>query len=80
MNDSIKEPILQLRNLSKHFGAVKAVDNVSLDIGDGEFLTLLGPSGSGKTTILNMIAGFEFPTSGEETSVWCFRTMPCFRT
>ena len=65
MNDSIKEPILQLRNLSKHFGAVKAVDNVSLDIGAGEFLTLLGPSGSGKTTILNMIAGFEFPTSGE---------------
>jgi ABC-type Fe3+/spermidine/putrescine transport system ATPase subunit len=38
---------------------------VNQHIGDGEFLTLLGPSGSGKTTILNMIAGFEFPTSGD---------------
>jgi len=65
MNDSMKETVLQLKNLSKHFGAVVAVDNVSLDIEDGWFLTLLGPSGSGKTTILNMIAGFEFPTSGD---------------
>ena len=65
MQNSEKEPILQLKNLNKHFGDVVAVEDVSLDIGEGEFLTLLGPSGSGKTTILNMIAGFEFPTSGE---------------
>ena len=57
--------ILKLKNLTKTFGSVTAVDNVSLDISDGEFLTLLGPSGSGKSTILNMIAGFEYPTSGE---------------
>ena len=56
---------LSLKRLSKYFGKVKAVDNVSLTVPRGEFLTLLGPSGSGKTTILNIIAGFEMPTSGE---------------
>ena len=56
---------LKLQNVSKHFGRVKAVDNVGLTVEQGQFLTLLGPSGSGKTTILNMIAGFEQPTSGE---------------
>jgi spermidine/putrescine ABC transporter ATP-binding subunit len=65
MSFSKGEPILGLRNLTKLFGTVVAVHDVSLDIGDGEFLTLLGPSGSGKTTILLMIAGFEFPTKGE---------------
>ena len=56
---------LELHNVFKLFGDVKAVDDVTLSIGHGEFLTLLGPSGSGKTTTLNMIAGFEIPTSGE---------------
>ena len=46
-------------------GEVTAVDDVSLQIEKGEFVTLLGPSGCGKTTTLRMIAGFEFPTTGE---------------
>lgn len=56
---------LELQNVFKLFGSIKAVDDVSLNIEHGEFLTLLGPSGSGKTTTLNMIAGFEIPTSGD---------------
>src|SRR5512143_2420938 len=59
-------PLLQLHHLTKRFpnGAL-AVDDVSLDVAPGEFLTLLGASGSGKTTTLRMIAGFEHPTGGE---------------
>ncbi len=57
-------PAIRLANISRHFGEVVAVDNVSLDILDGEFFTLLGPSGSGKTTCLRLIAGFDHPTSG----------------
>jgi len=56
---------LSVRNLSKHYGATRAVDDVSLDIPRGQFVTLLGPSGSGKTTILMAIAGFVQPTAGE---------------
>ena len=56
---------IELRNLSKHFKKVVAVQDVNLTIHDKEFLTLLGPSGCGKTTILNMIAGLEMPTQGE---------------
>lgn len=55
---------VSLQNVSRHFGAVKALDGVSLDIYDGEFFSMLGPSGSGKTTCLRLIAGFEQPTSG----------------
>ncbi|MBV2185289.1 MAG: ABC transporter ATP-binding protein [Rhizobium sp.] len=50
--------------VSRHFGAVKAVDAVDLAIAPGEFFAMLGPSGSGKTTCLRLIAGFEQPTSG----------------
>jgi len=57
-------PII-IRNLSKHFGKVAAVNNVSLDIEAGAFLTLLGPSGCGKTTLLRCVAGLEDPDAGE---------------
>jgi putative spermidine/putrescine transport system ATP-binding protein len=50
--------------VSKRFGSVTAVNNVDLEVNDGEFFSLLGPSGSGKTTCLRLIAGFETPTSG----------------
>lgn len=56
---------IRLLNLVKTFEEVRAVDGVFLDVLSGEFLTLLGPSGSGKTTTLNLIAGFEIPTSGQ---------------
>jgi ABC-type Fe3+/spermidine/putrescine transport system ATPase subunit len=55
---------LQLNNLGRMFGIVPAVDNVSLTLTDGEFVSLLGPSGCGKTTTLRMIAGFIKPSSG----------------
>lgn len=55
---------VQFTQVSRTFGEVKAVDQVSIDIIDGEFFSMLGPSGSGKTTCLRLIAGFEQPTSG----------------
>ncbi|MCF8479981.1 MAG: ABC transporter ATP-binding protein [Rhodospirillum sp.] len=55
------------RAVSRHFGPVRAVDHVDLDIAEGEFFAMLGPSGSGKTTCLRLIAGFEQPTSGKIT-------------
>lgn len=58
-------PIVQLQNVDKWFDEDHIVKNCSLDIREGEFLTLLGPSGCGKTTILRMISGFEHPTSGK---------------
>lgn len=59
------QPLVSLRNLNKYYGDFAAVDNISLDIKDGEFLTFLGSSGSGKSTTLSMLAGFETPSSGE---------------
>jgi putative spermidine/putrescine transport system ATP-binding protein len=52
------------QQVSRHFGAVRAVDSVDLAIAEGEFFAMLGPSGSGKTTCLRLMAGFEQPTSG----------------
>jgi putative spermidine/putrescine transport system ATP-binding protein len=56
---------LSLQAVSKHFGSVKAVDALSLEIQDGELVCLLGPSGCGKSTALRMIAGFETPSAGD---------------
>lgn len=56
---------LSLKSLRKRYRTATAVDDVSLDIDEGAFVTLLGPSGSGKTTMLRLLAGFDLPTSGE---------------
>jgi ABC-type Fe3+/spermidine/putrescine transport system ATPase subunit len=56
---------VQFIDVTKRFGSTLAVDNVSADIADGEFVTLLGPSGCGKTTTLRMVAGLVDPTSGQ---------------
>ena len=55
---------VHLERVEKRYGDVVAVDGIDLEVGDGEFFSMLGPSGSGKTTTLRMIAGFELPTSG----------------
>jgi spermidine/putrescine transport system ATP-binding protein len=60
----MSKPIITFENVTKRFGKVVAVDNVSLTVTEGEFFALLGPSGCGKTTLLRMLAGFETPTEG----------------
>jgi spermidine/putrescine ABC transporter ATP-binding subunit len=57
--------MISIREVTKAFGPVKAVNHVAFDIAQGEFFSLLGPSGCGKTTLLRMLAGFETPTEGE---------------
>jgi putative spermidine/putrescine transport system ATP-binding protein len=57
-------PAVRFQNVARHYGTVKAVDGVNIDIAPGAFFAMLGPSGSGKTTCLRLIAGFEQPTSG----------------
>ena len=57
-------PLLELRGVSKRFGATLAVDQLDLSVARGEFLTLLGPSGCGKTTVLRLISGLEVPDEG----------------
>jgi branched-chain amino acid transport system ATP-binding protein len=59
------EVILKVQNLTKHFGGVVAVENVSFELRRGEFLGIIGPNGSGKTTLINLITGFVKPTSGQ---------------
>jgi len=59
------DAFISIRNVDKYFGKFQAIDDVSIDIGHGEFFSLLGSSGCGKTTLLRMLAGFENTTSGE---------------
>jgi putative spermidine/putrescine transport system ATP-binding protein len=56
---------LELKDVAKQFGDVMAVEGVNLQIDSGDYVVLLGPSGCGKTTILRMIGGHEYPTSGD---------------
>ena len=58
------EPLLAVRNLSKSFGGIQAVKDISFEVGRGEILGLIGPNGAGKTTAFNMIAGYLPPDSG----------------
>ena len=86
---------VELRQISKSYPGVHALDDVELAIESGEFFTLLGPSGCGKTTLLRTIAGFNRQDSGEilvdgsasttcprtaAISAWCTRTTRSFRT
>ena len=57
-------PYLELQNLHRDFGTVKALDGIEIQLGEGEFLSLLGPSGCGKTTALRLVAGFDRPDEG----------------
>src|SRR5919106_4593775 len=59
------QPVLEFRDVTKRFGGVAAVDEVSFSIQPGEIFTLLGPSGCGKTTTLRLVAGLEEPDDGE---------------
>jgi NitT/TauT family transport system ATP-binding protein len=69
------QPFLAARGVSKTFapasGVIHAVDNVTLDVGAGEFITILGPSGCGKSTFLHMVGGFDQPTSGSIELLGC---------
>jgi branched-chain amino acid transport system permease protein len=62
---AIGETILAVRNLSKSFGGLKAVQNVSFDVRQGSILGIIGPNGAGKTTLFNLLNGFQSPDSGE---------------
>jgi putrescine transport system ATP-binding protein len=64
-DDPAAKPYISFKNVTKRFGDFVAVDNLSLDVYEREFFSLLGPSGCGKTTLLRMLAGFEEPTEGE---------------
>lgn len=58
-------PFLRIEHISKKYGEFSALNDISIDIAEGEFICLLGPSGCGKTTLLRIIAGLEKPTEGK---------------
>lgn len=64
-NEADKKPLIEFRGVSKHFGALKAIDDVSFNIYEREFFALLGPSGCGKTTLMRMLGGIETPSQGQ---------------
>ena len=71
------EPLIELKHIRKFYGANLILDDISLPIYSGEFLTLLGPSGCGKTTLLRLISGFDNPDSGEILcDGQCINTLP----
>ena len=93
MNEDLSHVIVSLNNIKKSFNDIVAVNNVSVQIREGEFFSLLGPSGCGKTTLLRIIAGFESPETGDilindklviqyhqisDQQIWYFRTMLFF--
>jgi branched-chain amino acid transport system ATP-binding protein len=59
--------LLKIKNLSRHFEGVLAVDNISLDVAEGETVSVIGPNGAGKTTLFNLVTGLDRPSSGEIT-------------
>src|SRR5690606_8781266 len=61
---TVAKPMIEIRNVTRSYGAFKALDEANLTINEGEFFSRLGPSGCGKTTLLRMIAGFDMPTTG----------------
>ena len=64
-NESMPTPLIKISNICKTYGETQILNNISLDVYAGEFLTLLGPSGCGKTTLLRIIAGFEQASVGD---------------
>ncbi|MEJ2512725.1 MAG: ATP-binding cassette domain-containing protein [Anaerolineales bacterium] len=65
INEQPRDVILETKNLSKYFGGLRAVDNVSLKITQGGLKSIIGPNGAGKTTLLNLLSGVYEPTSGD---------------
>jgi NitT/TauT family transport system ATP-binding protein len=64
-NNGTHDSLISLRNVSREFGPVKVFNNLSLEIERGEFVAVVGPSGCGKTTLLNLLSGYDNPSSGE---------------
>src|SRR5436190_5279350 len=58
-------PLLETRGVSKHYAAPRALDDVSVAVGEGEFVSIVGPNGAGKTTLVNLLTGLLVPTKGE---------------
>jgi len=65
MGDCLEQPILSISGVSKHFGGLRALNNVSFNLPAGEIMGLMGPNGAGKTTLVNVICGFYKPDEGK---------------